>query len=130
MNSNIKQNRERAINRYIAAYNAFDVEGMLEQLADDVVFINRSNGAVTLKTDGKAAFREQAAAACRYFSEREQTITSWTFDGPKVTVNISYRAIVAIDLPNGMHAGDLLELDGNSEFKFVGERIIRIVDTA
>ena len=128
MISDTQQHRKQAINQYIAAYNGFDVEGMLEDLSEDVVFENTSNGTITLRTEGKAAFREQAAAASKYFRERKQTITSWNFDGPKVTTSIAYRAVVAIDLPNGLSAGDHLQLDGTSEFIFAEGRIIRITD--
>lgn len=32
------------VERYIAAYNSFDIEGMLAQLADDVRFENHAGG--------------------------------------------------------------------------------------
>ena len=43
-------------------------------------------------------------------------------------VNIAYHAVLAIDLPNGMNAGDELNLTGKSIFKFDGDKIISITD--
>jgi len=49
------------IERYVAAYNAFDVEGMLATLAADVRFENWSGGQLTAASDG----RDAAGAARR-----------------------------------------------------------------
>lgn len=45
-----------------------------------------------------------------------------------MTIDISYKAILAIDLPNGMQAGDTLELNGKSEFEFDNRKIKKISD--
>lgn len=116
------------IEAYIKAYNSFDIEGMAKDLADDVVFENVSNGNVNLRTEGLAAFTEQAKAATQYFKERKQTIESWTLQDSIVEIGISYQAILAIDLPNGLKVGDTLELTGTSIFKFSDGKIKHITD--
>ena len=116
------------IEAYIKAYNSFDIEGMTKNLADDIVFENVSNGNVDLRTEGLAAFTEQAKAATQYFKERKQTIESWTLQDSIVEIGISYQAILAIDLPNGLKVGDTLELTGTSIFKFSDEKIKHITD--
>ena len=116
------------IEAYIKAYNSFDIEGMAKDLADDVVFENVSNGNVNLRTEGLATFTEQAKAATQYFKERKQTIESWTLQDSIVEIGISYQAILAIDLPNGLKVGDTLELTGTSIFKFSDGKIKQITD--
>jgi hypothetical protein len=43
-------------------------------------------------------------------------------------VAIAYEAELAIDLPNGMKAGDRLSLAGRSEFRFRDGKISHLVD--
>jgi ketosteroid isomerase-like protein len=120
------------IKRYVAAYNAFDIDGMIASVHEEVAFRNISDGVVTHETRGVAAFRAQAAEGARIFSSREQTITGVSplaDDGePGMAVEIDYRAVLASDLPNGMKAGDTIELTGRSEFRFRDGRIVSIVD--
>jgi ketosteroid isomerase-like protein len=125
MEDSAKQN---FIERYIGAYNNFDVDGMLAGLHNDVVFKNITNGEINLQTDGIEAFRSQAEQAKAFFSERTQTITSIRFGESQTEVDIDYIAILAIDLPNGMKIGDKLELKGKSIFRFSDGKIIDIQD--
>lgn len=116
------------IEAYITAYNAFDVPGMTQNLHPDILFENSSGGQVDLSLTGVDAFQKQATEAAGYFTSRKQTVTNWQFKGDTVTINIDYEAVLAVDLPNGMKAGDLLRLQGESEFVFAEEQIISITD--
>jgi len=124
----MKQEQERIVRDYITAYNNFDVGGMTKDLDENIVFENISNGRVDLRTVGLEAFINQAEAATGYFKTREQTVTSWVFAADKVTVDIDYRAVLQVDIPNGPQAGDTLNLIGQSEFEFLNGRIIRLKD--
>ncbi len=124
----MQKQHQRSVEQYIRAYNQFDIEGMLALLHPDIVFQNISEGEVSLETKGIAAFRKQAEEAQTFFSEREQTVTSWSFRQDTVIVGIRYRAVLAKDLPNGLRHGDPLQLDGVSEFVFEGDKIIRLTD--
>lgn len=124
----MKEIQKQVIEDYIKSYNDFDIGGMTKHLSKDVVFENISNGKVELKTEGIDAFRNQANSATQYFSQRTQTIESIEYIGLNILVNIDYKAILAIDLPNGMKAGDTLELKGTSEFEFENEKIKIIRD--
>ena len=121
-------NYKRIIESYIRSYNTFDVEGMIRDLHEAVVFENISNGRVELTTTGIEEFRKQAESAKDYFSERQQSIQSWNFEGNVVTIAIDYQAILAIDLPNGMKPGDTLQLKGQSVFEFKDRKIVKIQD--
>ena len=120
--------QQSKIAQYVNAYNNFDTDGMGRNLDENIVFENISNGQMNLRTDGLAAFRKQAEAARQYFQKREQRITGWLFERHKVTIDIDYSAILSVDLPNGLKAGDALELKGKSIFEFEAGKITHIVD--
>jgi ketosteroid isomerase-like protein len=119
---------KKLVTDYIEAYNAFDVAGMLRHLHEEVVFRNISDGEVNLTTTGKESFRQQAEQAKSYFSQREQRITDWQFADNRAEVRIHYSAVAAVDFPNGLKAGDTLQLQGKSVFQFADGRIISIDD--
>lgn len=120
---------ERAlVERYVAAYNAFDVDGMLATLHADVRFENHSGGRLTVATDGIAAFRELAEKAKSMFAEREQRIVGVERRDGMLVAAIAWRGRPAVDIPGGPAAGTLLALSGRSEFGFADGRIARIVD--
>ena len=120
--------REKVILDYIDAYNRFDVERMLINMDKDIEFANISNGVVNMKLDGLSAFKKAAIEAAALFSERTQTITSWLFEEERITVGIHYHAILATNLPNGLKRGDELNLQGQSIFRFVSNKIIELTD--
>ena len=116
------------VTNYIEAYNCFDVEAMLAHLHPEIEFENISDGAVTLSLKGMEDFKKQAQEATRYFAQRKQTVTGLTIQNERAEAIIAYEAILAIDLPNGLKAGDKLELKGRSVFTFQNDQIIRIQD--
>ena len=116
------------VERYIAAYNAFDIDGMLALLAQDVRFENHAGGQLTVALDGIEAFRELAEQSKGLFSEREQRITHIERTGDTLVAGIAYRGRLAADIPGGPAAGAVLELNGRSEFGFAADRIARIID--
>lgn len=116
------------IERYLAAYNRFDVEGMVALMADDVVFQNHADGALTVSTRGIEQFRQLAQQSATMFSEREQRITGARTDAGSTVVDIAYRGRLSVDIPGGPAAGSVLELQGQSEFWFTDGLISRIVD--
>lgn len=120
--------REKIIQRYLEAYNQFDVEGMLKDVAENIIFENISNGVTTLKTEGIEALRKQAVQATHFFSERQQNIVSIVHEADKSIVEIDYSAVLAMDFPNGLQKGQKLNLKGKSIFQFLGNKIVAITD--
>jgi len=59
---------------------------------------------------------------------RHQSIISFEKVGDIVKVGINFEAILAVDLPNGAKAGDSLNLEGLSVFKFRDGKLWRITD--
>jgi len=116
------------IEHYLQAYNAFDVTGMLRDLHPDLTFEHIADGEVTLSLQGIDAFRQQADQAAQLFRLREQRIEAFRFEDDRAEVAIDYRGTLAVDLPNGLKAGDELKLKGKSVFRFQDGRIIHIQD--
>lgn len=120
--------KESLIGRYLAAYNAFDIDGMLALLSPDVVFENYAGGERTAATQGVDEFRALAESSRPLFSEREQRITRVTHGQDHSLAYIAYRGKLAVDVPGGPTAGTVLELAGRSESSFADRKIRRIVD--
>lgn len=116
------------LDRFLIAYNSFDVDGMLALLSLDIRFENYSSGQLTDATDGIDEFRELAEKSKSLFSEREQRITKLTIDESSAFADIAYRGRLAIDIPDGPSAGTVLDLQGHSEYSFKGGKISKIVD--
>ncbi|MFD1245076.1 nuclear transport factor 2 family protein [Paralysiella testudinis] len=116
------------IDRYLIAYNSFDIDGMLALLSLNVRFENYSGGQLTDATDGIDKFRELAEKSKLLFSEREQRITKMTLNLDSAIAEIAYRGKLAVDVPNGPSAGTVLDLQGQSEFSFKAGQINKIVD--
>lgn len=116
------------IHRYVAAYNAFDVDGMLAVLTPGIRFENHAGGQVTVAVEGIREFRALAEQAKALFATREQHITRLTFGRDAAVAHIDFRGELAADIPDGPAAGTVIELQGQSEFSFADGLISRIVD--
>ena len=123
-NSEIKE----LVDRYLVAYNSFDIDGMLALLSPDVRFENYSGGQLTDATNGLNEFRGLAEKSKILFSQREQRITKLTLSQNSAIADITYRGQLAADIPGGPSAGTVLDLQGQSEFFFRGRQISKIVD--
>lgn len=119
--------KNELIDRYLAAYNAFDVEGMLSLLSRDVRFENHSGDQLTAATNGIDEFKQLAEQSRSLFSEREQRITDMEFGHDSVVATIAYRGKLAADIPDGPTAGTAIDLQGQSEFSFNGGLITKII---
>lgn len=116
------------IDRYIEAYNLMNIDRMMTFLHPEIEFKNIANGTVNARASGLAEFRRLAERTAALFSSRQQRITDFWTDGDQANIEVSYEAVVARDLPNGMKAGQTLWLTGRSEFTFVEGKIYRITD--
>ncbi len=122
------EEKKNAIRSYLAAYNGFDIEGMVAIVHPEVVFKNVSGGEVNAQTEGVEQFRQLANKSKALFSSRNQKATKFNFTGDIVTVDITYEGVLAVDLPNGMKAGEVLRLNGRSEFEFKDGKMFKITD--
>lgn len=120
--------REKVIKNYIDGYNQFDIDKMVADLDDNIIFENNQNGETNMSLTGLAAFRQQAEHAKAYFTDRTQTIKSFIHSDNTTEIDIDYNAILGMDFPNGLKIGQNLSLVGKSIFEFNGGKIIKLTD--
>jgi len=101
---------------------------MIANLDSEIEFLNISNGEETARASGLVAFKNLAEQAKSLFTDRNQTILASETDRKKTPITISYKAVLAVDLPNGLKAGQKIYLRGKSEFKFKDGKISKIID--
>ena len=116
------------IDRYLAAYNGFDVAGMLRVLHADVEFRNIAAGQVTTAAHGREEFRALAERAVTLFSSRRQTVREYSMEGERAWITVDYEGVLAADLSPDLRAGDTLRLAGRSAFTFRDGLIVELVD--
>ena len=117
------------IDTYLQAYNSFDIDGMLKLLSDDVDFHNISGEEVTVSTAGKEEFFKLADSSKNIFSSRQQVpLEREILANGNIKLQISFTAVVGMDLPNGLKQGQQLQLQGISEFAFKDGLIKTITD--
>jgi hypothetical protein len=124
------KDRKAIIENYIEGYNTYDVDKMVADFDENIVFENVSGGEVDMSVLGLSALKAQAVEAKSYFSQRKQSILSYREDGEKVEVQIAFHAVLAIDFPNGLNKGEVLSLVGTSVFEFDVDKIVRLTDIA
>jgi predicted ester cyclase len=118
------------IQRYVDAYNAMDIEMMLDCLSIDVRFVNRMGGVVTHSTRGIDSFRNLAQQTVQLFVKREQTIIECIAIEDRAALRVTYSAIVRYDLDNGWRAGQTVNMNGVSFLSLEDHAITEIVDAS
>lgn len=122
--------KEQLIMRYIEAYNSKDVDGMVACAHDEVVFRNMAGDVVNMEIYGKNSLIQLATQTLQLFKVREQSIKKITHDDDNVRVDIGFTAEFAMDLPNGVKAGDKMSVEGFSLFEFKDGLLSKISDCA
>jgi hypothetical protein len=122
--------RQALIGAYLAAYNVFDVEGMLAVLSPEICFENYSGAERSHATRGIEEFRQLAIASKPMFAEREQKVVALESHPDTVLATIEFNGRLAVDMPNGMTRGTVIAMKGTSEFSFENGRIAKVIDRA
>ncbi|MCV2486729.1 nuclear transport factor 2 family protein [Flavobacterium sp. SH_e] len=120
--------KEKIIQNYIEGYNQFDIDKMIADFDELVIFENIQNGEINLTLNGIKEFSAQAEKGKEYFSARKQTITSFIQDEITAIIDIDYYAVLAVDFPNGLKAGQELSMKGKSIFQFSDDKIVKLTD--
>ena len=125
----VKKNQQRSrIDRYIQAYNTFDIDGMLAEVHAEIVFENVAGGEINATATGKAELRRLAEHSKGLFESRRLTVTRIADQGDQIFIDVDFSAVLAVDLPNGKRKGETLDLAGRTEFSFRDGLISKIVD--
>lgn len=119
---------EDIINRYIECYNQHDIEGMLDCVTEDVVFENISNTGQSMRLEGRERMGEVAELSGNAFSYRRQKLVNLVIGTGKASAEIEFEGKAAVDLPNGVKAGETVKIRGASFFEFRGRLLCRIAD--
>lgn len=119
---------EDIINRYIQSYNDRDIEGMLDCVVEDVVFENISNASQSMRLEGRDQMGEVARLSGNAFSYRRQRLINLIIGEGKAAAEIEFEGKAAVDLPNGVKAGETIKIRGASFFEFRGRLLCRIAD--
>jgi ketosteroid isomerase-like protein len=122
------EEQKTAVRAYIAAYNRFDIDGMTALVHPDIVFKHFSGTEVDAETSGVEEFRELALKTKAMFSSRRQQATNLRVTDESAIADIAFQGVLAVDLPNGKQAGEVLRVEGRSEFEFKDDKIVRITD--
>jgi hypothetical protein len=120
--------REKIIQNYIDGYNKFDIDKMVTDFDNAIVFENIQNGEKNMSITGLEEFRQQAEKGTTYFTERTQTIKSYKHSDNSTEIEIDYHAVLSMDFPNGLKKGQVIQLSGKSIFVFAGDRITKLTD--
>ena len=119
---------DEIIRRYIASYNDRNIDVMLACVTDDVVFENISNAGQSMRLDGKVMMRQVAEVSGNAFSYRRQRLTNLVTGTSTAAAEIEFEGRAAVDLPNGIRAGETVRVRGASFFEFRGPLLCRIAD--
>lgn len=120
--------RRALVERYLAAYMAFDVAGMCALLSPEVVFENYSNDQLTARANGIDAFRRLAEGSAALFASRAQKLVSLRVEADRAIAVIDFEGVLARDIEGGPAAGSVIALTGRTEFEFQEDAITRIID--
>ena len=118
------------VERYLAAYNAFDIDGMMELIHPNIEFKNLSGGEVNATASDAVEFRQLAEKSKALLRSRKQTMIKFQSNADEASIEVVYEGVLASDLPNGMKTGETLHLNGQSVFKFRDGMIYRIKDVS
>lgn len=116
------------IEYYLDAYNSFDIKRMIAAFHPDIEFKNVSGGKVSAIASGIEQFRVLVEQTEKMFSSRQQSIKTFEATGDQASIEIDYAGVLAVNLPNGMKAGETLQLTGHSDFVFQDQKIYRLTD--
>jgi hypothetical protein len=105
------------IDRYIDAYNRIDINAILATMHGEVIFENYAAGVLSVRTVGIHELRHLEENSRQLFSARRQTITTYAEAADIAYAQIHFQGTFAIDLPNGIRAGQSMALDGRSEYR-------------
>jgi hypothetical protein len=116
------------IDKYIQAYNSFNVESMLSLMHPDIEFKNFSGENINMSTNGIKELQTVAIQAKTLFKSRNQTILKYNFIKDTASIEVDFEGILNRNIPNGPKAGEKLKMKGKSVFKFKDSKIVSLFD--
>jgi hypothetical protein len=116
------------IKTFVHAYNAFDIETMMSLLHPEFEFRHISSGRTSVIASSLNEYRDFIEYGAELFSSRKLTVMDIQEVNDRITAGIVYAGVLAVDLPDGLKAGDTLKHQGCHEYIFRDGMIYRVTD--
>ncbi|MGZ7208905.1 MAG: nuclear transport factor 2 family protein [Methanobacterium sp.] len=119
---------KKIVDQYYKSYNEFNIDGMIKNIHEDMVFKNIVNGEVNFELKGKETFKKQIEEAFALFKNRKMKIVKQKFGDDIVENKIDFKGVLAVDIPDQFKKYDLIKVQSKVIFKFKNGKIISIED--
>ncbi|MGZ7120001.1 MAG: nuclear transport factor 2 family protein [Methanobacterium sp.] len=119
---------KKIVDQYYKSYNKFNIDGMIKNIHEDMVFKNIVNGEVNFELKGKETFKKQIEEAFALFKNRKMKIVEQKFGDDIVENKIDFKGVLAVDIPDQFKKYDLIKVQSKVIFKFKNGKIISIED--
>ena len=116
------------VEKYIEAYNTFNIEDMLSCFLQTATFENISNSSGSVVVQGIYEIEKLANKSKEFFISRKQEVLRLHEGKDFIVAEILYKAVLNIDFSDTLKKGDNLKLKGVSIFEFKNGKINRLVD--
>ena len=121
-------NNKAIVEKYIEAYNTFNIEEMLSYFLETALFENISNTSGSISVQGISEIKKLANKSKEFFISRKQEIIRMHEGNDHIAVEVLYKAVLNIDFSDTLKKGAALELKGVSIFEFKDGKISRLAD--
>jgi len=122
------EEKRAVIERYVQAYNAFDVEAMAALLHPDAEYLRITDGEVTARASGLQEFGTLAAEEGKQCSSRKLTVMQDYEKGGQVLLELKLTCVLAAEVAERLQGGETLTLEGVGEVTFHEEKIHRLTE--
>ncbi len=116
------------VQKYINAYNNFDIESMMSYMHADCIFESKHNGVLSFTTKGKHSFRQICSVAKNNYSFRKQIIEGFTSKGELLEVKFYFKGTLALDIPELGKKGENIAFETKSIFVFKNGLIYKLTN--
>jgi len=116
------------VQKYISAYNDFDIETMVSLMHADCIFESRENNVVMFSTKGKTSFRQICNLSKKNYKYRNQVIEDFKHYDNKVEVKLYFKATLAVDIPDLGKKDEQIAFETKSIFEFKNDLIYKITN--
>lgn len=116
------------VQKYISAYNNFDIETMISLLHNDCIFESKQNNIVTLRTKGKPDFRQICNLSKNNYKYRKLVIEDFKEYENTLELKLYFKATLAVDIPDLGKKNEQISFETKSIFEFKNTLIYKIIN--
>ncbi len=116
------------VQKYISAFNDFDIETMVSLMHSDCIYEGRTNGTLTYSIKGKHGFRQVCTMSKNNYKYRKQVIEGFTRIEDKLEVKIYFKATLAVDIDDLGKKGEQIAFETKSIFEFKNGLIYKLTN--